>query len=90
MNTRRYLVSGRVQGVGFRFFVVRAAESIGLCGTVRNLEDGSVEVVAQGTPDQLVRLESFLHHGPRHAIVESVVGSAPLDLPRFSSFDVTD
>ena len=47
---KRLVVSGRVQGVGFRYFVVQAAEPLGITGYVRNLRDGTVEIVAEGTP----------------------------------------
>jgi acylphosphatase len=69
---RRYLVSGRVQGVGFRYFVEREASALGVTGTVRNLDDGSVEVQAQGTAAQLADLEGALWKGPRMADVRNV------------------
>jgi len=90
MITRRYVVSGRVQGVGFRYFVVRAAEMIDIRGSVRNQWDGTVEVVAQGSEEQLTQLEGHLHRGPRHATVESVIGTDWPCAPLFSCFDVTD
>src|SRR5262249_61105815 len=58
---RRFIVRGRVQGVGFRWFVEREAHMLGLGGWVRNNPDGSVEVLAMGTPDQLSGLRSRLH-----------------------------
>jgi acylphosphatase len=61
---RRYTVSGRVQGVGFRCFVEHAAEKIGVRGFVRNRRDGSVEVYAIGTPEQLKKLRQALEKGP--------------------------
>jgi len=68
----RYLVRGRVQGVGFRWFVEREAHLLGITGWVRNNHDGSVEVLAQGTRDQLSGLRSRLREGPRAARVDSV------------------
>jgi acylphosphatase/protein-L-isoaspartate O-methyltransferase len=66
-------VRGRVQGVGFRFFVERQANALGLAGSVRNLPDGStVEVLAEGEPEKLGALLADLHRGPRHSAVESV------------------
>ena len=62
---RRYLVEGIVQGVGFRFFARREAERSGVIGWVRNLPDGRVEAVGDGTPDQLRRFEAALRLGPR-------------------------
>jgi acylphosphatase len=68
----RYIVSGRVQGVGFRWFVMREATRLDLGGYVRNLPDGSVEVVAQGSPAGLASLESALWKGPSAARVLAV------------------
>jgi acylphosphatase len=78
-ETRRYVVTGRVQGVGFRWFVEREAAELGIAGWVRNREDGSVEVMATGTPEQQRRLRSRLQQGPRAARVDQVQeSSAPL------------
>jgi acylphosphatase len=71
-EARRYLVRGRVQGVGFRWFVEREAHMLGIAGWVRNNHDGSVEVLAQGTRDQLSGLHSRLREGPRAARVDTV------------------
>jgi acylphosphatase len=76
--TRRYLVSGRVQGVGFRWFVEREAKLLALRGWVRNRHDGSVEVLACGTEEQLGRLYTKLRTGPPAARVDKVdVHDAP-------------
>jgi len=72
MAAHRYLVSGRVQGVGFRYFVLRRANELGLRGFVRNLPGGSVEVVAEGGDDALAELELALASGPALARVEGV------------------
>lgn len=69
---RRYLVSGRVQGVGFRWWVRNRAMELGLGGWVSNLADGRVEVVAGGEEGQLTVLEDGLQHGPRFAQVAFV------------------
>src|SRR5262250_3862688 len=69
---KRYLVRGRVQGVGFRWFVEREAHVLQVAGWVRNNPDGTVEVLAQGTRDQLAGLHSRLREGPRAARVDSV------------------
>lgn len=69
---RRFLVSGRVQGVGFRYFVYREAQRLGLSGFVRNLGDGRVEVVASGPEPSLNRLEALLWRGPVMANVTMV------------------
>jgi acylphosphatase len=65
-------VRGRVQGVGFRYWVVRRASELGLRGWVANELDGSVRCVAEGPPDALDHLESMLRAGPTGAIVEDV------------------
>ena len=71
-SARRYVVRGRVQGVGFRWFVEREAHTLGIAGWVRNNSDGSVEVLAMGTPEQLSNLRSRLRQGPRAARVDDV------------------
>jgi acylphosphatase len=75
-ETRRFVVTGRVQGVGFRWFVEREAAQIGVTGWVRNREDGSVEVMATGTREQLRSLRSKLQQGPRAARVDMVQESS--------------
>ena len=69
MTGRDYLITGRVQGVGFRYFVEREARRIGVTGWARNLDDGRVEVHANGTAQQLDDLEARLRQGPAHADV---------------------
>ena len=71
-QARRYLVRGRVQGVGFRWFVEREARILGIAGWVRNNADGTVEVLAMGTRDQLSGLHSRLQQGPRASRVDNV------------------
>ena len=65
IHARRFLVRGRVQGVGFRWFVECEAHILGISGWVRNNSDSSVEVLAMGTRDQLAGLRSRLRGGPR-------------------------
>jgi len=80
---RLYKVRGRVQGVGFRYFVERAASALGLDGYVRNLDDGSVEVYAAGHEAKLSELAGLLWKGPRWAEVRGVDESeAPLEQHR--------
>jgi len=69
---KRFYVSGLVQGVGYRFFAIRAAERIGVGGYVKNLYDGRVEVYAIGTAEQLRQLRADLERGPRMASVSHV------------------
>lgn len=70
---RRFLVSGRVQGVGFRFHLADAARREGLAGLVRNLDDGRVEAVAEGEAESVVRFERAVRQGPSRARVEHVI-----------------
>lgn len=67
----RARVGGRVQGVGFRYFVIRAAEAHGVSGYVRNLEDGGLEVRAEGASEDVAAFLAAIRPGPRHARVES-------------------
>jgi acylphosphatase len=69
---RRYTVSGRVQGVGFRAFVQNAADAVGVRGWAANRDDGSVEVYAVGTPEQLLEFSGYIRKGPRQADVRHV------------------
>jgi len=68
----RYIVKGRVQGVGYRYFVLRHAEELGISGFARNQGDGSVEVVAEGGEAALAKLEALLGEGPSFAHVATV------------------
>ncbi len=72
MGTVLFIVRGNVQGVGFRRFVLHHANRLGLAGIVTNLDDGSVECIAQGNTDALTELETLLRQGPMHSTVESV------------------
>ncbi len=72
VEARRFIVRGRVQGVGFRWFVEREAHILAIAGWVRNNSDGSVEVHAQGSREQLAGLRSRLRQGPRAARVDDV------------------
>jgi acylphosphatase len=74
-RAERWLVTGRVQGVGFRWFVRQAATARGVRGDVRNLPDGAVEVRAAGAPAALERLLDEVRRGPGGARVERVVTS---------------
>jgi acylphosphatase len=75
---RKYLVSGRVQGVGFRYFVEDAALRENVSGYVRNLPDGRVEALIEGELEAVTRVEQSLWNGPPGARVENVdVESAP-------------
>ena len=80
------LVSGRVQGVGYRAFVQQKARQLGLSGQAENLADGRVEVVAEGEQADLEQLLHFLRHGPKFARVEAVdtMWAQPAGLAGFS------
>ena len=88
IEARRFVVRGRVQGVGFRWFVEREAHLLGIAGWVRNNHDGSVEVLAQGTRDQLSGLRSRLREGPRAARVDEVAESEAQPKDGLSSFRI--
>ena len=88
VQARRFVVKGRVQGVGFRWFVIDAAERLGLSGFARNLPDGSVEVVAQGAAVALDAMRAELAVGPRAARVLSVESSDVEPDPGLKGFHV--
>ena len=72
MDTIHLEIRGRVQGVGFRWFIVEKAEQLKLAGWVRNRRDGCVELAAAGPGDALKQLERAAREGPRGATVEEV------------------
>jgi acylphosphatase len=86
---RRYVVNGRVQRVGFRMFVEDAARREGMRGYVRNEHDGSVEVVAEGDAEAMLRFEMALRRGPLGARVDDVATTELEPSNRFASFRVT-
>src|ERR1700722_5899845 len=88
MQARRFVVRGRVQGVGFRWFVEREAHTLDIAGWVRNNHDGSVEVLAQGSRDQLSGLLSRLREGPRAARVDDVAESEAQPKDGLNSFRI--
>ena len=88
-TARRYVVSGRVQGVGFRYFAEATAARENLHGWVRNLPDGRVEASAEGEADALERFERALRHGPPGARVEQLEIEHTLPGGRDTGFTVT-
>jgi acylphosphatase len=84
-QTKRYLISGAVQGVGFRLFAQRTAQTLQISGYVRNVFDGRVEVLATGRPDQLAELRTALEKGPRFSSVRQVREEAAEPDPDYSS-----
>ena len=87
-QTRKFVVSGRVQGVGFRYFVRQKAAEIGLAGWVRNRPDGTVEAEAGGSLEQLEAFEAALRAGPPLARVDHVA-VAPAPPTRETAFRIT-
>jgi acylphosphatase len=71
-DAKRWLIRGRVQGVGYRYFAQRAAVELGLTGYTRNLDDGRVEVYAVGPADKLSQMAGILYRGPRFSDVRGV------------------
>jgi acylphosphatase len=69
---RRFVISGRVQGVGFRYFTRDVARREGATGWVRNLPDGSVEALVEGEADAVTRVERAIRSGPRGARIDAV------------------
>ncbi len=88
MIAKHYIIEGIVQGVGFRYFVYKHANSLGIKGYVRNLPDGTVEVHAEGEIDSLKELESLLWKGPYLSNVTNV-RSDEVEPKYYTSFDIT-
>ena len=88
MITKQFFVFGRVQGVGFRFFTLQQAGKLGLKGTVRNCIDDSVEVIAQGTEDQISLMRAWLLDGLKTATVERVVENNYFEDKVFDTFSI--
>ena len=85
---RRYVIAGRVQGVGFRWFTHDAAAREGVHGWVRNLADGSVEVVAEGERESMDRLEAAIRRGPGSARVADVAIEEQAPTGRAAGFEI--
>ena len=83
----QFRVSGRVQGVGFRYATQQAARDIGVNGWVRNRRDGDVEGVAEGETTSLDAFVDWLRQGPRHAVVGDV-STSDQPLSGFRRFDI--
>jgi acylphosphatase len=85
---RRYVIAGRVTGVGFRYFVYETAEREGVGGWARNLYDRRVEVLAEGDADALMRFELALRRGPPGARVDDVETEVLAPPGRFPGFSI--
>ena len=88
MIKKRFRIYGHVQGVGFRYFTWQYALKIGVTGFVRNLADGSVEVIAAGSESQIDALDAWLQYGPRTARVNQVFVEDYLGDKEFTAFQV--
>ena len=84
----RLVVHGSVQGVGFRFAACDAASECSVTGWVRNLPDGTVEIVAQGSPDAVARMTAWARRGPRYASVDRVQVEMLAESSKWDSFDI--
>ena len=89
MKKQKIIVSGRVQGVGFRYYTQKQAARIGIRGYVKNLYNGNVEVYAAGTEEQLTLLKQYLKTGPSLSHVDSIHVEDLADGPDFHSFEIT-
>lgn len=85
---RRYVIAGRVQGVGFRWFTHDVAAREGVHGWVRNLADGSVEVMAEGDGPSVDRLEAAVRRGPSSARVERFDAEDIAPAGRITGFEI--
>jgi acylphosphatase len=84
--TKRLIITGRVQGVGFRFYAERKARELGIAGWVRNRRDGSVEAVIQGAPGTVETMIAWARRGPPSAVVAEVrVTEASGDFTEFET-----
>jgi len=88
MSVKRYQIRGRVQGVGFRYFVHRVAQSMGVDGWVRNRADGSVEAVVEASDEDHASFESRLEEGPRLSRVTGVECHDEPDEPVAPGFEI--
>jgi acylphosphatase len=82
-------LGGRVQGVAFRYYAKNEADRLGLSGWVRNNDDGSVEVWAEGVEDNLTIFLDWLERGPSHAHVDSLQKSWQPPLGKYKTFSVS-
>lgn len=85
---KKYNIKGQVQGVGFRYFTTHLANRIGVYGYVKNLWDGSVEVYAIGTEQQLATLKSGLSKGPSYSYIQNIIEEDMQVNPDYNSFNI--
>ncbi|HVS01174.1 MAG TPA: acylphosphatase [Thermoanaerobaculia bacterium] len=87
-QAKRFLLSGRVQGVGFRYWARQSARALGVRGWIRNLPDGSVEVQAAAAPEVLERFKEELRCGPAGAMVDAVDEQELTQMPDWQGFQI--
>lgn len=85
---RRFVITGRVQGVGYRYYTLRAACQYQIRGWVRNLPDGSVEAWVEGTPESIEKLKHDLAFGPMYAEVRKISETAVEPTGHFDTFRI--
>lgn len=88
IQAKRFLISGRVQGVGFRYFAHRSAVRLGVVGWVRNLPDGQVEALAAGSPRALLDFRQKLETGPGGSVVRGLETSDVEPDPGWTEFEI--
>ncbi|MGM0586786.1 MAG: acylphosphatase [Bacteroidota bacterium] len=88
MKQMHLWISGRVQGVGFRHFTRQHAQSLGLAGWVKNLPDGRVEAILQGSEESIQKMLNHLQHGPTMANVKDIQTSTEEVDSSFNNFSV--
>ncbi|RMF98176.1 MAG: acylphosphatase [Candidatus Schekmanbacteria bacterium] len=84
----KFIVKGTVQGVFFRQFVKSHADNLGLFGYVRNLENGDVEIVVEGSLEKIERFEKLIREGPKHAQIREVLREDRKWMNEFSDFRI--
>jgi len=90
LKRAHFLIRGSVQGVGFRYSTKHRATGIGVTGYVRNLVDGRVECLAEGTPEQIEMLELFLNKGPSFSqVVEVKKTITAINVRKYKEFCIT-
>ncbi len=88
MKTLLFIAKGRVQGVGFRYFTQKGAVEIGIFGTVKNLTDGSVEIICQGIEGKIGLFRNYLKKGPLYGQLDELLESSISSSSKYSSFDI--
>jgi acylphosphatase len=88
VEARRWIVSGRVQGVGYRYYARQAAQALGVRGWVRNLPDGSCELQVAGSAELLQRFHADLMRGPRGSRVDDIAEERLVQVSDWQSFQI--